>query len=321
MALIDILTDIAIEIGKAGSDGDTSARIYRINKAAEELHDANDFDEALEEKIFNFNVGNAQTITLPAYVYKVRGARYSDSRLAVTIEDMRNRYNFAWLNENETWYLKPRYKGTSPLSREINNQSTLILKIPIADTTSFTVVVTGETDKSNRISETLTFSAGTLEKETVNNYISVESIVKSRITTYDIIIYDVENNEIGRILNSEYQSYFTLWQILDEESGSILPTDFSGVEVLYKKKFQPFKNNEDCFLGSSRYDKAIFWKFMEHRTKDNKEMGAFNLKCIQVLSQIYEGDNSSKRRRINFRPSPYFNMPYEYSRHEYYHNK
>ena len=314
MALLDILTDISIEIGRASGDGDTSARIYRVNKAAEELHDAHDFEEGLDEAIFNFNPSTvgAQTITLPPYVFKVRGARYADSRIPITIDDMRNRYNFQWHYENETWYLKPRYKGISPLARNIDNQSTVTLKVPVVEPIAFSVVVTGETDRANRVSETINFATTDLEKESVGNYLRIESIVKSRITQSDVTILDAEDNELGKVLNSEYQSHYSLYQIMDEEAGVTLPTSFNGCEVLYKKKFQPFKNNQDCFLGTSRYDKAIFWKFMEHRVKDGKEAIGFQIKCQQILSQMYENDNAGKRKRIGFRPSPFYNMPYNY---------
>lgn len=316
--LLDILTDIAAEIGRAGNDGDTALRIYRVNKAAEELNDANDFEEAMDEAIFNFQTtDNAQTISLPPYIFKVRGARYADGRIPITIDDIRNRYNFQWFMENETWYLKPRYKGQSPLARDIDNQSTITFTIPVAEQEVFSVTITGETDRANRISETLNFAVGDLLKETTGNYLKVESIVKSRITNSDVTATDAEGNELGKVLNSEYQSLYTLYQILDEETGAVLPSNFSGCEIFYKKKFQPFKNNQDTFFGTSRYDKAIFWKFMEHRVKDPKESAAFQIKCTQVLSQMFENDTAGKRRRINFRPSPFFNMPVNCPASEY----
>ncbi len=315
--LIDILTDISVEIGKTANDGDKSARTYRINKAAEEIHEANDLEESLDEEIVNFNQESAQTIALPAYMFKVRGARYVDGRVPISIDDMRNRYNFSWYMENETWYIKPRAKGLSPLSRSIDNQSVLKLSVPIAETQEFSVTITGKTDNSNRRSESVIFPAGTLELSSIGNYVSVESITKSRITAYDVTIKDVEDNILGQILNSEYQSQYRLYQIMDEERGVTLPSNFSGTEILFKKKFQPFKNDGDCFLGTSRYDKAIFWKFMEHRTKTVEEAQAYQTKCNQVISQIYQNDSAGLRRKINFRPQPFFGLPYKWSQSEY----
>lgn len=310
MPLIDILTDIAAEFGQAGNDADRNLRVFRINKAAKEIHQSIDLEEALDEEIFAFNQDSSQQITVPAYIHKVRGARYVDGRIPISIDDMRNRYGFQWLCENETWYLKPRAKGVSPLSRDISNQSVITLSIPLAESFAFSVTIVGKTDNSNRFTETLTFAIGETQKVSSGNYISVESVTKTQITTYDVILEDVEGNELGRILNSEYQSAYRLYQIMDEESTTQLPTNFSGVELNFKKKFQPFKNDYDCFLGTDRFDPAIFWKYCEHRTKDPKESPAFLFKCNQVLSQAAAEDTPGIRRKVQYRPQPFFNLPY-----------
>ena len=311
--LQDILLDIALEIGRTGTDGDQNARIYRVNQAANEIHEANDLEENLNEEIVNFNQENAQTIALPGYMDKVRGARYADGRLPITIDDIRNRYNFSWYFENETWYIKPRQKLVSPLSRSIDNQSVINVSIPIAEAAEFSVTITGRTDNSNRFTETLVFSPGTLALDSVGNYISIESVTKSRITTYDVTLRDVEGNTLGQVFNSAYESKYRIYQIMDEERGVVLPENFSGTEILYKKTYQPFKNLTDTFFGTGRYDKAIFWKFMEHRTKDATEALSFMAKCNQVLGDILGNDTPNVRRKINFRPQPFFNMPYKWS--------
>lgn len=310
--LSDILADCGAKVGIDRTPNGTLVRIADINNAAKEIHESCDLKEALDEEIFNFNNESAQQITTPAYVYEVRGARYADGRDVLTIDDIRNRYNFHWFCENEVWYLKPRYKGTVALSRGIENQSVLKFSVPMTEAAEFTVTITGETDNSHRFVETLTFEVGDLEKTTVGNYKRVESITKDIVTTYDVTVKDVEDNEMGKILNSEYQSIYNIFQILDEERGQILPQNFSGVELHYKKKFQPFKNLTDNFLGTSRYDKAIFWKFMEHRSSKNiQEAAGYLAKCNQVISQMYSDSSMTLRRRIDLRPAPYFDLPYK----------
>lgn len=309
--LSDILADLASKFGKTGTATDLNVRIYDINKAAKEIHNSSDLEEALTEDIFNFNNESAQQITTPAYVDKVRGARYADGRDVITIDDIRNRYNFHWFSENEVWYLKPRDKGHTPLSRGIENQSALIIGVPLAEVVGFTVTITGETDNSYRFVETLTFAVGDLSHTSLGNYKKVESITKSIVTTYDVLIEDVEGNEMGRILNSEYESACKIYQIMDEERTATLPQNFSGVELHYKKRFQPFKNFTDCFLGTSKYDDAIVWKYMEHRSKNLDEAAGYNAKCNAILSQGYQNDTTGKVQKMNLRPSPYFNLPYK----------
>lgn len=306
--LLDILTDIEMEVGQ--SDVDRSARIYRINKAAKEIHETNDLLEALDEGLFSINVDSSQ-IALPAYAEKMRGWRFADSSVSVDIDDIRNRYNSQYFGENEVWSYQYREKGVSTLSREIANQSVLTFSVPVDDEPSdIEITVTGRTDKSNRLSETVVLAAGELSVQTVANWVGpVESITKNIISKYNITITDVEDNELGEILNSEYQSYYKIYQIGDTEDFT-LPDGISGLEVLYKKKFQPFKNDADCFLGTDRYDSAIVWKYLEHRSKKVEEAQAFLAKSNQVLTQAQENDTPSVRRKMNFKPNGYFNLPY-----------
>jgi hypothetical protein len=306
--LLDILTDIAMEIGQTNTESEKSARIYRINKAAREIHEGTDLPESLREDVFDINV-SSQQVSLPAYVYKVRGMRFFDGRHSINLDDMRNRYNFNYTGENELWYLQWRKKQNQALSREIANQSVIKVSVPLPEESSFTVTLTGSTDKSSRVTEILSFAVGDTEKTTTTNFVTLESIVKSRATKYDINLYDVENNLIGQIINAEYQSYYNIYQIQDTESFT-MPANTSGVEIFYKLKFFPFKNDTDCFLGTDRYDSAIYWKFLEHRSKDVKDASAYAIKCNQLLELAFDNEQAGQRTKINFKPHPFLNLPY-----------
>lgn len=305
--LKDILTDIAIETGRTSTDEDKNARIYRLNKAAEEVHSHYDLEEGKDEKVFIFAQDNSPQIALPPFVFQTRGMRFHNSKRAIDLDSMINRYNFQWANENELWYLKFRKKKEQCLSRNIVNQSILKISIPLAETASFTITVTGETDNSYRISETITFSPGDLEKQTVLNFKHVEAITKNIITKYNIIIKDVEDNVLGHILNSEYQSSYKIFQIGDSESFTI-PSEVSAIEVWFKYKLQPFKNDEDCFLGTSRYDKALFWKYMEHRSKKTEDAAGFNTKCADAIEAAKADTEHNERIQMNFKPQALFEV-------------
>jgi len=311
MPLLDILTNIALDIGQTSNASDKAARIFKVNQAAREIYRASDLEIGLKEEVFDFDVDDSQQVALPPYVGRVRGMRYYDGRQAISLDDMRNRYNFNFTGENELWYLQWRKKEIRPLYREIQNQSVLTLSIPIAETEAISITIIGKTDKSERIGETLVIAAGSLEVDTTNNYIEVESVVKNRITTYNVDIFDVESNQIGEILNSEYQSYCQVYQIAD--SDNFTSTNTTGIEIWFKYKFQPFKNDNDCFLGTDEYDDAIYWKFMEHQAKDVKNAAVYRAKCQEVLTQTFGNEQAGQRTKINFKPNPYLNLPYSYA--------
>lgn len=308
MPLLDILTDIAVTEGQTNSDAEKAARIYQVNKAAREINKRVDVEECLREEVFDINV-DSQQVALPAYVDRVRGMRYFDGRQAIDLDSMRNRYNFNFAGENELWYLQFRRKETKALSREISNQSVITVSIPLANEEAFTVTLTGKTDKSERISETLTFSATDLEQTTTSNFETVESVVKNKITKYNISLYDVEDNLLGEVLNSEYKSSYQIYQILDTENFT-LPVSYSGIEIAFKYKYQPFQNDYDCFLGTDKYDDAIVWKYLENQSRDSDDAKDYRAKCDAVIRDIFNDDGAGQRTKINFKPNPFLNLPY-----------
>ena len=308
MPLLDILTDIAVTEGQTNSDAEKAARIYQVNKAAREINKRVDVEECLREEVFDINV-SSQQVALPAYVDRVRGMRYFDGRQAIDLDSMRNRYNFNFAGENELWYLQFRRKETKALSREISNQSVITVSIPLANVEAFTVTLTGKTDKSERISETLSFSATDLEKTTTSNFETVESVVKNKITKYNVSFYDVEDNLLGEVLNSEYKSSYQIYQIQDTENFS-LPVSYSGIEISYKYKYQPFQNDFDCFLGTDKYDDAIVWKYLENQSRDAGDAVAYRAKCDAVIRDIASDDGTGQRTKLNFKPNAFLNLPY-----------
>lgn len=310
MPLSDILVDIAMTEGQVTSASEKAARIYRVNKAAREINKRVDTEEANREEVYDLNV-SSQQVALPAYVDRVRGMRYFDGRQAVPLAAMQNRYNFNYAGENELWYLQFRKKESTILCREISNQSVIAVRVPLPNEEAFTVTLTGKTDKSERVSETLSFSATDLEKVTASNFIAVESAVKNKITKYNIGMFDVEENLLGEILNSEFKSVYQIYQLADTE-GFTMPVSYSGVEVLFKYKFQPFKFDDDCFMGTDKYDDAIVWKYLENNSRDADDAKAYRAKCDMLLNDLASDDQAGQRTKINFQPNAYVNMPYTY---------
>lgn len=310
MPLIDIETDINKDLGLPASVGEAASRLADINAATKELHIAADLPESIKEEIFGLNLPSQQ-IVLPAHVDKVLGMRYADNRLAIDRDSQFNRYNYQNSGENELWYLQWRDRGWSALSREIQNQSVLLFAFPatLSNGAVFTLTITGQTDKSRRISEVLTFAAGDNSKLSAQNWVAVESIVKSALTAYDLIVTDPDGNVMATLPNSEYQSLYHNYQVIDTDLFAD-PVNQSGVEVLYKHKFFPFKNQQDTYFGADRYDKAIYWKFMELRSKDIDTAKAYHAKCRQVIVDALSDEDKTVKRKINFSPVAFWNMPY-----------
>jgi len=311
--LVHILTDIAKDLGVPRNDNDRAVRLLDVNNAIRELHAGLDLPESLDEEVYDINIPSQQ-IVLPAYVDKVIGMRYADNRVKIQVDSRAARYNDPNYFENEVWYLQWRDRGWSALSREIVNQSAITVAFPtgLNNGAAFTVTITGQTDKATQTSEVLTFAADDNSKVSTMNWVQVKSIVKSATTQYDLIVTDADDNELAVLPNSELISAYRNFQYYDTD-GFTQTTSQSGIEVMFKRKFFPLSADYDNYFGTDRYDKAIYWKFMELRSKNSDDAVSYHTKCSQLLGDLLADTHRESRAKINFSSVAYFGMPY-YSR-------
>ena len=312
MSLLDIQRKISASDGITLSDAGSKELLrVRINEAAKEVYEADDFQEALEEEIFNIDV-SSQVVAFPWYVEYLRGWRYHESRVQGFQDSKHNRYNEGI--GGELWYRRFRHVKYSAIERDIENESVLELSIPLADTSDFTVSIVGKTTNSNRTQETITFAAGDLTHTTAGNFVEVNSIVKSVPTACDIAVKDVNDNVLTVIPNNLVECRYKITQILDCDIAYFAATT-SAVEVLFKRKFQPFVNSSDEFMFGDKYDQAIYWKYKEHRAEsdgENTEAAiGFHTKCKEALDQISSNMHKGMKYHINFTASGMFpTLPY-----------
>jgi len=308
MALLDILKMVEASEGiPCTSDADQKAlATARINEAARELYEDQDFPESKREDIFNIDV-SSQVVALPWYVEYVRGWRYFNSRLPGIMDAKDNRYGEG--KGNEVWYNKWRTKGHFPLEREISNESTLRFTIPQAEDSIVEINIVGETSLSSRYQETVNIPVGSLDAETVSDFVSVRSIIKKNPCKYDITVLDADDNVMSVIPNNRTHVLYHWIQLFDWDN-MYLTTTSAQVEILYKEKLSDLVNDYDEFLFGDKYDKAIYWKYLAHQSKDQEVTAGFELKCDDLLNKIHANESIGTRRVINFRKSPYLSMPY-----------
>jgi len=252
MALIDILADVARLTGTKLTQADQRAMLVdEINNSARELYNGQDLLWCDREQLFAFDE-NDQQVALPYYVDKIIHARHYEYQTPVEQQDMRPRYRTKdWA---EPW-LVMRTKEISPLKKNILTVGPLKVQLPAASPEQFVVIITGATDLSSRISETVLINVGELEKSTVNSFSSVESIRKPDVVTYDVVIKDIEDNEVSSIANGEPAARFLIAQVNDKYR--LQQAQSRLIEILYKVRFTPFKNDYDSFPCTDIYDHAI----------------------------------------------------------------
>lgn len=299
MSLRNILADVATQNGTpSGNAVDKAWLIYCINNAANEIYQSRDLAGSIFEQLFQFDVENQQ-IALPQYVGSIRAVRSYETRGRLDYHDIRPRYqNAGWTEPYLAW----REKGKSPLMRNIINASVLVLTIPSAELAAFSVVVTGATAQSARISETVTFAVGEQSKSTLNAWLSVEAFANVAPHTYDVTMEDVDGRILSVLGNAEPSALYTLVQVQDY--AVVGDTGVSNVEVLYKRAFRPFVNDGDEFICPG-YDKAIVWKTMEHllSQKDPARSTHAATKAMELVMSKGRDVESGVQKTIDFAPS------------------
>jgi len=280
--------------------------VEKINDACREIWDSTDLMESTDEKIFDINV-DSQTVTLPHFCENIRKMRYFDGRQTINIDDQRNRYNDS--PSNELWPFKCRLKKRSPLVRDIDNFTRLKFTLALAESSDFTISISGQTTNSSKSNEVINVPAGTLTFESAFDYVNVTNIVKSRVTTYDILVSDGNDTQLSFIPNNLLLCKYIVIQLIDQVDTTNYAS-FSSVEAHYKLKYEPMYNDYDEFAFGDKYDMAVVWKFLEQNKNSYIEAAAAQVKCSQVINQIRENEEVGIKRKINFSKQPLFNLPY-----------
>jgi len=297
MSLQYVLQQVGYKIGRNPADKGQRAVLLRFaNEAAKELYGISDMAGCLEEQLFNVN--NDQTIALPHHVGQIRAMRRSEYQEAVSLSQMRPRYNqFNWRDGWKNW----RIKGLQTLQTSIHNQSLLTIKVGAVENPPVQVTVVGSTATSSNISET--FSMTSLTMTTVNAYTNVSSFIKSCINTQNVYLLDIDGNQLSYIPNDQMKAQFQIvdislapWYPNANTGGGIVTSVnplFLWVEVLYKKALPWFQNDSDEFPAVG-YDNVWVNKCLQlwYEEQGNVPLAqAMMAKATQTLAQIHEDAN------------------------------
>lgn len=296
--LIDIIT--ALKDYVATEEQSTILRY--VNAAAKELYDSADLPGSLFERDFCVDATN-QHVTVPWYAKEIRGVRRKEYFTQQQIVDMRPRYNKTpWMQPCNQW----RLIAETPLEQHITQAGRLVVTLAEAEETAVDVIIVGQTTTSNIFTETLTFAPGDLTKTTSKQYtqpqpFGIKSIIKSRLTTYDVTVtQEADERQIATIPNVLRRASNQLVSLRDEEAGPF--SDSECYEILFKWPYIELINDTDEFLNSDRYDQVIAWKAKANYSflspDDHPRMLIAEEKCNALLRRISDTYESNTDRRL-----------------------
>lgn len=288
MGLFYILQQVGFKMGLNPSDMNQRAVMLRfVNEAAIELYQQSDMAGCLEEQCFKINPN--QTIALPDYVGQLRAMREQYSQIAITLSQMRPRYNqFNWVDGWRNW----RIKGLHTLQTSVLNQSIVTMTVKAIENPPVVVSISGSSDGSANISETITMDS--LTKNSINSYNDFESFTKDRVNNYDVVMTDIDGNQLSYVASNKLKAQF---QIVDISTSPWFPTNVNPllgwIEVLYKRALPWFQNDTDEFPAIG-YDNIIVNKVLQLWSEEQGNIPAalaYMQKATQSLAQIHEDAN------------------------------
>ncbi len=281
---------------KSGLSRDTEADkqicIDYIQEAAKELYEASDLYGCIDEVVLAVN--DRSTISLPSFIGIPRAMRQVDLERSFRLSSIRPRYhNSNWSQES---YMNWRDKGYSPLAVDLTNTAPPKVIVPAVDCGDISVTIVGSTSKSSRVVETKVITE--LETQFETSFLTIEVIKKDKISTYDVIIVDANDNELSIIYSNELQAQF---RIIDVSNYPYSGTDQSiGMEVLYKKRLLTFSKDTDEFPIQG-YDDVIIAKAVQLRLEDagNAEGAVlYDKKAERTARRIADDQTKGKDIRI-----------------------
>jgi len=283
-----ILQQVSYKMGLNQTNPAQRAVMLRfVNEAVVELYQQSDMAGCLEEQYFKIN--SNQTISLPEYVGQIRAMREAYSHIALKLSQMRPRYNqFSWPDEWRDW----RLKGLTALQAAIVNQSIMTITVPAVETPPVVVSITGSSNVSANVTETITMTSTSMV--TTNSFNDIKSVTKNVVNQYNVVIFDIDGNLVTTIPNDKLEARY---QEVDISTSPWYPANVNPllgwVEVLYKKALPWFSNDTDEFPAKG-YDNIIVNKVLQLWCEEKGDIQgamAYSAKATQSLAQIHEDMN------------------------------
>ena len=253
-----------------------------------------------------FKVNGDQTISCPMYVGSLRGVREYASMQTWHLNQMRPRYNqFNW---KDMWR-NIRLIGKRALAATVTNASVGVLSVAKVDETPVVVTVSGPTEFSSLVHESITMDTTT--KQTTNAFVDYVAIKKDRVSSVDVTLSDVDGKVLATIPNNELQS---LYQVVDVSSCPWLPSNTSKMdnylELLYKKRLPYLSDDADEFPAFD-YDNVLVNKMMQLWAEEQEKLQiaqAYDAKATRSAARIHDDQNKATEDEVALVAHPHDTM-------------
>ena len=317
--LLNVLTSVAADTGYEPVQ-QRSTLLELLNRSAKDLYNMLECNKILRET--TLVVPPDSVVALPSFIGELRGLRMHTNELPFDLHSMSApRY------VNNT--LGYKYKNWRDLGDSCVNTlpSTVgVLKFTCPNVDNVSVLVAGQTDKANRIEETvdliadplgITTGAQGISTNLFGPRIDVISCFSNR--TADITVKDANNVQIATLYNTDNKTRYKLVDVsqvfwtLDTSAGE------SFIDVLYKVPFYRLTKDTDSFFAGDDYDNAWYYYTMHHflkvlqgREAEAQQMLAAAISAVQAAK---DGSEQQIMKKLIFGRQKFYGI---FKKYRYY---
>lgn len=299
MSLLYILQGVAAETGGRLDHAESKTALKRlVNRAAKELYESTDLPGSIDE--LTIEEVTEDQVALPWHLGEIRAVRLHDQKDKIEIRDLRR--NYGYINWPEEW-LKFRVKNESPLNQSYGDEAPLKFVVEAVETPNIVVTVKGPAQGKTSTSETVTINAVDVSTSTVFTDTPLY-IKKSAISSYDVSIRNLDDEEVGFIPNNQLESRFILVDVSTYFAADCL-------DILYKKRLTPLENDDDEYICPG-FDDAIVFKAIELWLTGQPKMEdraiLYFRKCRQVVEDRINHMTGAHQKELTFAPNAFLNL-------------
>ena len=308
MAFRDILTSLAKDFGVNLSNADDLASLKDdVNRAVRDLHNSRKWPlrYSVRERLVNIGSDN-QLVTLPHHVGKVLAIREPETFDDIRIKGFEDRYL------RQSWnppFREFRDLGRAAIKVNLLTYGPLTLTFSEPLDAAVNVAVVGPSESADRVTEIVAFNVGDTTKTTTNNFKDVESIKKTKSTSSNLTVTDLNDVELSVIPNHKLLVTYPVVQVLEPNESY---SNDRVLEILYKLDWQPFVELDHTYYGIEDYDNGFYQATKALITQRMGDMSAQDYatakrEALDILASVdSEAENGDKE--IYDVPNPLLSM-------------
>ncbi len=297
-----IIQEIISYVRDRSGEQDSATILREIRNELRRLWYSQDIEGSLFE--LDFSPDANKIVTLPWYVFQVKGARRSSGTQQRLLTPRAYYQDFNYRQGIHQF----RILGRKALYQTLENPGVLTFKTRAANDAEFKITVRGPDDFGVSSFEEVTFAPGDREKTTTGSYVDVQTLGKSAVTAVDVEVYDVDNQRISVIPASQTEVQCIVLQVIDKCSTAIA-TPCNVFTILYKTQPPPITSVNDQVaddVGIVLQAKVAGARLGIRQNAESAKLAAeYKKEGAELLVSATVQNDTAKDRKLDTRPSPW----------------